>query len=62
MISKKNIKFLNKKESALVLILVTPLFFLLAIPAVIIFAFRGLFKLFVPKKEEEQTSRRKPYF
>jgi len=62
MISKKNIKFLNKKESALILVIVTPLFIILAIPAAVIFTFRGIFRLLKPRKVEEQTSRREPYF
>ncbi len=62
MVLKKNIKFLNRKESVFLFMLITPIFILLAIPAALVFLFRGIFKVVTPVREDEQTDRRKPYF
>jgi hypothetical protein len=62
MISKKNIKFLNRKESVFLFVLITPIFILLAIPAAFVFLFRGIFKVVTPVQEDEQTRRQEPYF
>jgi len=59
---KRNIKFLNRKESIFLFILLTPIFLILAVPAVLVFAFRAVFKVVTPVNEEEQTNRRNPYF
>jgi len=59
---KRNIKFLNKKESAFLFVIITPIFIILAIPAIVVFMFRAIFNVITPIKEEEQTNRRKPDF
>lgn len=62
MILKRNIKFLNRKESLFLFILLTPIFLILAVPAVLVFAFREVFRVITPVKKNEQTNRREPYF
>ena len=62
MILKKNIKFPGRKESIFLFVLLTPIIILLAIPAILVFIFRGVFKLVTPVKADEQTNRREPYF
>lgn len=62
MVLKKNIKFLDKKESAFVFILLTPIFLILIVPATLVFIIRGIFHVLKPQKKEEQTQRVEPYF
>lgn len=62
MVLKKKIKFLNLKESVLIIILIAPLFIILAIPVLLVFFFRAIFKIFSPRKHEEQIDRETPYF
>ncbi|MFN8254792.1 MAG: hypothetical protein U0W24_03830 [Bacteroidales bacterium] len=62
MILKKNINFPTRKESAIIFIMLTPIFVLLIIPALILFVIRAIVKLINSGKEDNQIERTSPYF
>ena len=56
---RKNIKLINKKETALIYVLIIPLFLILFVPALAALLIRGIFGIVKPNKNKE-TSRRNP--
>lgn len=55
---KENFKLINKKESALIYILIIPLFFLLFIPAIATFIIRSFFSVFNLNKNKKIIDRK----
>jgi hypothetical protein len=62
MILKKNIKFLSKKESVLIFILLAPIAILLSGPLLIIFIIKGLFRIILRNNSQNFANRNQPYF
>jgi hypothetical protein len=53
MVFKKNIEFLKRKESAIIIILLTPIILILLVPALILLIIRGIFRIFSRSKQQD---------
>jgi len=59
---KKNLKSLNKKETALIYVLIIPLFFVLFIPAIAAFLIRNIFSVLHFNKSSKTIDRKPAKF
>lgn len=62
MVLKRSIKFLTKKESSIIFLLLAPIIVVLAVPAIILFILREIFRIIVPIRNQNAAKREDPDF